>query len=222
MRTINCNVIKDVLPLYVDDVVSMETKEMVEDHLQHCESCQKEAEQMKQELVLPIEKQAPLFKKIKKKWRHKKLMISSLSVLLTGVILFGAFFFVFHYDTVIPYSESLIQIETEDNERLVSHYFGESYYAVHVAGPFSVEVDGKQKNTVFLHYTETLADAHDRRLFQGDDASNESTFSFPIARQDEVDVVYYADFDTRKVLKQENYWETVTKRADLIWEKPRD
>ena len=33
MEKINCNVIQDILPLYIDDVVSDDTKELVEEHL---------------------------------------------------------------------------------------------------------------------------------------------------------------------------------------------
>ena len=33
MKQISCNVIKDILPLYLDDVVSQDTREMVEEHL---------------------------------------------------------------------------------------------------------------------------------------------------------------------------------------------
>ena len=32
MEKINCNVIQDILPLYIDDVVSDDTKELVEEH----------------------------------------------------------------------------------------------------------------------------------------------------------------------------------------------
>ena len=41
MEKINCNVIQDILPLYIDDVVSDDTKELVEEHLQNCEICQR-------------------------------------------------------------------------------------------------------------------------------------------------------------------------------------
>lgn len=35
MKEISCDIIKDILPLYVDDVVSDDTKKMVEEHLEH-------------------------------------------------------------------------------------------------------------------------------------------------------------------------------------------
>ena len=47
MKKITCEIIKDILPLYVDDVVSADTRTMVEEHLAECESCKKEAEAMR-------------------------------------------------------------------------------------------------------------------------------------------------------------------------------
>lgn len=72
MKEIKCTIIQDVLPLYVDGVVSEDTKEMVDEHLQHCETCQKEYDSMKRELYIPAENKVSLFKKISKKWRKKK------------------------------------------------------------------------------------------------------------------------------------------------------
>ena len=41
---INCDITKDLLPLYVDDVLSRESKNAVEENLQHCPQCRKIAE----------------------------------------------------------------------------------------------------------------------------------------------------------------------------------
>ena len=50
MEKINCNVIQDILPLYIDDVVSDDTKELVEEHLQNCEICQRVYHETKTDL----------------------------------------------------------------------------------------------------------------------------------------------------------------------------
>lgn len=55
MKEVKCTIIQDILPLYVDEVISPDTKEMVEEHLQHCLSCQQELESMKRDLILPAE-----------------------------------------------------------------------------------------------------------------------------------------------------------------------
>ncbi len=43
----------DILPLYVDGIVSEDTKEMVEEHLRECENCRRETEHMQEWIVLP-------------------------------------------------------------------------------------------------------------------------------------------------------------------------
>lgn len=43
-----CNVIKDLLPLYIDDCCSEESAKLVADHLVTCASCREEYEQMRE------------------------------------------------------------------------------------------------------------------------------------------------------------------------------
>lgn len=44
---ISCDVIEDLLPLYVDDMVSEDSRQLVEEHLKECTTCQKMMEEMK-------------------------------------------------------------------------------------------------------------------------------------------------------------------------------
>lgn len=39
MNEANCNVIQDILPLYLDNAVSEDTAKMVEEHLHTCKKC---------------------------------------------------------------------------------------------------------------------------------------------------------------------------------------
>lgn len=41
MKNIPCNIIRDLLILYEDDVCSQESKDMIEDHIAECEECKK-------------------------------------------------------------------------------------------------------------------------------------------------------------------------------------
>lgn len=43
----DCNVILDLLPLYLDDCCSAESAELIESHLKNCKSCSKALENMK-------------------------------------------------------------------------------------------------------------------------------------------------------------------------------
>lgn len=50
MIKIACDIIKDLLPLYVDDVCSEKTKDLIEEHLAGCEECQKYYEALQDNL----------------------------------------------------------------------------------------------------------------------------------------------------------------------------
>ena len=219
MREINCNIIQDILPLYVDEVVSDDTKEMVDEHLQHCGQCQKEYVSMKQDFYMPVENKVPHFNTISKKWRKKKWMISIGSIVATAIILMGTFSFVFYYETVIPYSKNFINIEIQNDNQLVSHYYGKSYATVYATHPMSLEIDGEKKNVSFIHYTKTIADSPSRNLINNEKSFNEQDYIFALPESEKIDAVYYVDFDFGKIAVEKESWDAIIKRAELIWEK---
>lgn len=83
MSKISCPIIRDILPLYVDDVVSDDTRHMVEEHLVHCDGCRKLAAEMQGEMVLPIENDTKPLEHFKNAWKRKKVMIAVISVVVT-------------------------------------------------------------------------------------------------------------------------------------------
>ncbi|MBQ4104609.1 MAG: zf-HC2 domain-containing protein [Clostridia bacterium] len=93
MSKINCSLIKDLLPLYVDDLCSKETTEIVGNHLEICEDCNKEYETLKTEpKVKPQQDNSQeLIKKVNKKFgKDKKLaVIKTISIFLVVIIVVG-------------------------------------------------------------------------------------------------------------------------------------
>jgi hypothetical protein len=219
MKEIKCTIIQDILPLYIDEVVSQDTKEMVDQHLQHCEKCQKEYETMKSKLYIPAENKAPIIKGINKKWRKKKVIISFASIFATAIILYGAFAYVFYYERVIPYSKSLIKIEMQNDNQLVSHYYGKSYSSVSETHPTPLEIDGETKNVSFIVYKETIADSPSRNLINNEKNPNEQDYIWEFSESEKIDAVYYVDYDIDKLSKGKDSWDSILKRAVLIWEK---
>jgi len=219
MKETKCKIIQDILPLYVDEVVSQDTKKMVDEHLQGCEKCQRECEKMKSKLYIPAENKAPIIKKINKKWRRKKVMISIMSVFATAIILFGSFAYVFYYEKVIPYTKDLIKVEMQNDNQLVSYYYGKSYATVHETHPMPLEIDGVKKNVSFIFYTETIADSPSRNLINNEKNLNEQEYTWKFADSEKIDAVYYAGFDVEKITAGKDSWNAIMKRAELIWEK---
>ena len=51
MPKTNCNIIKDLLPSYLDEICSKESRHLIEEHFKECENCQKLYERNKLELL---------------------------------------------------------------------------------------------------------------------------------------------------------------------------
>jgi len=69
-----CNIIRDLIPLYLDDVCSEETKELVKEHLNTCEECSRVSEQMK-ETLFENEKEREMYLDEKKLLEEGKKVI---------------------------------------------------------------------------------------------------------------------------------------------------
>ncbi|MCR1897486.1 zf-HC2 domain-containing protein [Irregularibacter muris] len=76
----SCEIIKDLLPLYHDEVCSNDSKTMIEEHLKDCDSCKAELQAMDEEFLINNKdqnlKEAEAVKKLSRKW--KKGMLKSL------------------------------------------------------------------------------------------------------------------------------------------------
>ena len=86
-----CNIIKDILPLYVEDMVSADTSAFVEEHLEKCAECRAELEDMKKSNGLEknnvsVEDEVMPLKAFKKKWYRQLNLIMTVCVLATAFI----------------------------------------------------------------------------------------------------------------------------------------
>lgn len=62
-----CEIIRDLLPLYLDHVCSEKSRQAVEEHLRHCEECRREAEKMSQDIGIDfVENEVQLLEKGKR------------------------------------------------------------------------------------------------------------------------------------------------------------
>ncbi len=139
MKKINCNVIRDLLPLYVDGAVCDDTASIIQEHLQGCSACRREYELLAKELTLPADSQASLgdaemIKGFRKKWRKQKTLIAVLSVVLSFAACFALFQWMNSYEIYIPYDQSLFSVSSKPNGSVVIHYYGEAFAGVREFG----------------------------------------------------------------------------------------
>ena len=77
----NCGIIKDLLPLYADDVCTEESRRMVTEHIAECSECRAELEKMGRNISVASETDIKVMKRIKKRMRIEKITVGVISLL---------------------------------------------------------------------------------------------------------------------------------------------
>ena len=110
MNDIPCGVIRDLLPLYTEELCSEESKALVESHLKNCPDCRRLKENMKKTEPLPVDSGEGL-KKIRKELKNRRLRTAAMAALLVFVLLVS-FFSWYSKPEYYPYSENRISVRT--------------------------------------------------------------------------------------------------------------
>lgn len=79
---ISCNIIRDILPLYAEDMVGDDTKKLVDDHLGECEACTKELAGLKEKRAIPVSVDTAPMEHIRRTIR-KRQILTTVCVILT-------------------------------------------------------------------------------------------------------------------------------------------
>ena len=88
---ISCNVIRDLLPLYAEDLASEDTRSLVDEHLCDCEDCAKALNSMEKKPPAIVETAAESLNKVKRLIRRRRL-VSVLAAVLTVISVAAAVF----------------------------------------------------------------------------------------------------------------------------------
>lgn len=94
MNRKECEIVKDLLPNYVDKLTSRETNEFIEEHIKTCEDCRRIYDSMKAEFYYKQEKEEKesinFFKKHKKKLNILRTLVVILLVISVGLSIYAA------------------------------------------------------------------------------------------------------------------------------------
>lgn len=176
MSKINCSLIKDLLPLYIDDLCSNESTEIIKNHLEVCEECNKEYAQLKKEPVLEKinDNSSELIKGVGNmiKKDKKKAVLKTLAIVLAIVIVISivAFFKVPLYiaqddffNTRISYPDNYEEWEicnkTKKNftHNAVDLYIDEKYGEYEVVDNNEVlQLKFKDGKTIVIYYIDSV------------------------------------------------------------------
>lgn len=83
---LSCDIVRDLLPNYVENLTSEKTNKSIKEHLEGCEACTEELMEMKQELITFAEKNKEEAKEFKGFLKHKKIQILSTVLSASGLL----------------------------------------------------------------------------------------------------------------------------------------
>lgn len=111
---ISCEIIRDLLPLYHDDVCSNESNTLVAEHLKYCVACRKELESMDADLIMthiePDKKKA--FDAVSFAWKRAKKKSFVKGIIIAAficAILIGGFIGLTQWK-IIPVSANVLEV----------------------------------------------------------------------------------------------------------------
>ena len=155
MSKISCNVIQDIMPLYVDEIVSEDTKKLVEEHLKECEDCRKEMEKMRAKIILPNKKkinqaEKELFQKLKHRLINRRIAAAILGAILVCALLAGVYTILVLPKEPIPFDPQKMEVEIVGEDAYLSYAESDSAGSV-FCNPVTVG-EGAEKREIAMVY----------------------------------------------------------------------
>ena len=195
-----CEVIKDLMPLYVDDVCSKESKKIIEEHLEICDSCKQYYDAMKSSdnSIVSEDKNneilADSLQKVKKQIKIKKILAVSSTLIITFAFLCisaVAIIGLQHMDYIIPYSDDITLTDETPKEwkewysdrdnQLIIRAEGKQIVGM-ISELVEIEEEGKTEKILFFNVTTTP---------WHDIVTSDDDISYQFLSNVEVDKVYY-------------------------------
>ncbi len=229
MDIITCDVIKDLLPLYVDDVLSADSKTLVDEHLSSCKKCSDYHNKMKspeKQDTCAISEDKKALKLIRKQLITRRLITILITVICVAALLGGLFYGIVVHEKYIPYEETGLYVS---DEALRTNR--EYYKSVGIYTP-----DGE---TLFIYMTTTaFIDLTDdgERLLAGNPVVGLTDVELTTKLMDAVGIIteehckeiyYISEEKARQLLKElksskKNVWaswdiEELKKASVLVW-----
>ena len=115
-----CNIIRDLLPLYVENMASSDTAAFVEEHLSACAECREECDRMREPEASPANTDTVPLVKLKQKMRKKKIQTIICTAILVLALLISTLA-VLNAPEYLPYTPELLSVTGyADNSILIT------------------------------------------------------------------------------------------------------
>lgn len=154
MKQIDCDIIKDLLPSYIDKVSSKATNDLIEEHIETCKNCNDKLKEMNKEIdVKPLYSQEDKIDYLKGYRKNKIITIIFTIILTIDIIVAGI---LAHY-FVTKYVDIFLHVEDIEVWQRTSEFKGEEYFTFDIQSKkwqvlFNEreEIDSNGNKTIYL------------------------------------------------------------------------
>lgn len=131
MKNRNCSIVCDILPLYVENVISDDTRQFIDEHLSECAECKKELELLKTNLPLETntketDSPASVMKRIGASIKKKRVFTGVISAIISALVVI-VFFAYLTSPAYLPYTEAVDLITAHESNGTVTLSFAGEY-----------------------------------------------------------------------------------------------
>ena len=210
-----CNIVKDLLPLYVEDVTSQDSNKIIEEHLKECEECKKHYEELKdgsfieelKEEQVNEENHKKTMKTIKKKIILGKLFFALISAIVVIITLFSTYSYMNNKIVPIQYDNNISVIERNGNIYAVlknNTYINAKSKSVEITNE-----EGKTEKFLYFYFSTTLWENTFKPL-----SDYYTEYILIPSDKEKADKIYYYVGDYTGLEEKEDI-----ENATLIWKK---
>ena len=212
MNKISCNVIQDIMPLYVDEIVSEDTKKLVEEHLKECEDCRKGNYNLCKNIrMLANQAEKELFQKLKHRLINRRIAAAILGAILVCALLAGVYTILVLPKEPIPFDPQKMEVEIVGEDAYLSYAGSDSAGSV-FCNPVTVGEGAEKREIAMVYLNRNLWSTYIQPHLQ---EQNEDEMIY-LGKAADMDIIYYGKFDV------ENFYEKIPeilKEMTPIWKK---
>lgn len=228
-----CAIVKDLLPLYADEVCSFESKKFVAEHLNECDECCKELESFTLDVKTTSADEKKAVKTFKKK-TERKVAVKVISVILAVCIgVFGALssYWYFRFRKPIEDLNGLANdymFESNDNISTIDIILGENNsYGIDTAKYEDLKFNGAvaeylQNNAFFevviRPYSHCIGD--DEIVYEGAESLEKTSVRIRVKLTDNGKFRYIVNFDPLINKDLDDLYFLIDEDMNLILEDP--
>ena len=204
MANLTCDIIKDLLPLYVDGVISEDSRKLVDEHLESCSECKEYHEKLISSDV-PIKKAADdkaALKRIRRKINMRKLLVGCVAALVVAAGAFITYDRLMLNESYLSYDESGLYVEDNMLKTATGYHCQYGFDA-----PGSEIEFITLTTTPYENYRNSRSDVKDIREVRDLSKPQESVIEYDGVKEfHKIKKIYYVPPEYAEKLMGQGYW----------------